>query len=101
MKYFHTFAFPYFRRHLHTQMTWNPWKRFGNSLVIEAVDLRDLPALVVPPEDCYPAAEPHLQRHQQRHRLHAVVASVNIVSHEEIIGVGALACRAGLYKSVL
>lgn len=29
----------------------------------------------------------HLQRHQQRHRLHRVVSSVHIISHEQVVSI--------------
>ena len=59
-------------------------------LVVEPVDLGDLPAFVITTEDGNAAAEPHLQCYQQSDRLHAVVASVYVVSHEQIVRVRGL-----------
>ena len=100
MKYFHTLAFPYFRRHLEAVININS-DIWTDSLVVEAVDLGDLPTLMVPSQDGDPAAEPHLQGHQQGHGLHAVVASVHVVPHEEIIGVRRLSCMVNVSQQSL
>lgn len=57
------------------------------ALVVETVDLRNLPRLVVAAEDSDPVAIAHLECYEKRHRLHRVVSSVYVVSHEEIIRV--------------
>ncbi len=49
--------------------------------------LRNLPALVVPSQDRDAVPEPDFQSNKERHGLHAVVPSIHIVSHEEIIRV--------------
>ena len=72
-------------------------------------NLCDLPRLMVASQNCDSLPETNLNKantnscvprgqlvdylesYEQGHGLHTVVASVNIVSHEEIIGVGALA----------
>ena len=56
-------------------------------LVVEPVDLGDLPAFVITTEDGNTTAEPHLQRYQQSDGLHTVVASVYVVPHEQIVSV--------------
>ena len=50
------------------------------ALVVEAVHLRDLTRLVVAPEDRDALREPDLERHQQRHRLDRVVATIDVVA---------------------
>lgn len=58
---------------------------FAQALIVKAVHLRDLPRLVIPSEDRDTLWMPHFQRHQQRHRLHTVVPSVNVVAHKEVV----------------
>jgi len=60
---------------------------FAEALVVEAVDLGDLPGLVVPSQNGHSVLEPHFVANQQCHRLHRVVASVNVVAHEKVVGV--------------
>ena len=54
----------------------------AQSLVVKAVDLRNLPALVVAPENENAVLVPHFQTHEQRHGLHGIVASIDIVPHK-------------------
>ncbi len=82
------------------------------ALVIESVDLRDLPGFVISSDqsDAVGIADlegdskvqpdqrlervherAHLERQQQQERLHAVESSVDEVAHEEIVGVGNVA----------
>ena len=44
---------------------------------------------MVPPKDAYPRRVPDLKRHQQCDSLQTVVPPVNIVPHEEVVGVRA------------
>ena len=60
----------------------------AQALVVEAVDLRDLPALVVPSDERDPVRVAHLQREQQQEGLDGVEAAVDEVAHEEVVGVG-------------
>ena len=55
------------------------------ALVVEAVDLRDLSALVVASQDRDSVLEAYFQADQQRHCLHAIVASIDIVTHEQVV----------------
>lgn len=57
----------------------------AEALIIEAVDLGDLPTLVVASENRDSVLEAHLEAHEQRHGLHAVVSTIYVVSHEEIV----------------
>ena len=47
--------------------------------------LCDLSALVVTSQNGDSVLEAHLQAHQQRHCLHAVVATIDIVAHEQVV----------------
>lgn len=57
----------------------------ADALVVEAVRLRDLPALVVPPQQRDPVRVPHLERDEQQDRLHAPEPSVHKVPQEEVV----------------
>ena len=57
------------------------------TLVVEAVDLRDLPRLVVAAEDGDAVTVPDLERDEQRRRLDRVVAAVDVVAHEQVVRV--------------
>ena len=73
----------------------------AQALVVKAVDLRDLPRLVVAAQQEDAVAVPHLERDQQRHRLDRVIATVDVVAHEEVIGVGARAANAEDFHEVV
>ena len=60
----------------------------AQTLVVEAVDLGDLATLVIAPQDRDAVLEAHLQANQQCDRLHTVVASVDVVPHEQVVCVG-------------
>ena len=60
----------------------------AQALVVEAVDLRDLPALVVASDERDAVGVAHLEREQQQKRLDRVEAAVDEVTHEEVVGVG-------------
>ena len=60
---------------------------FAQALVVEAVDLRDLPRLVVAAEDGDAVTVPDLERDEQRRRLDRVVAAVDVVAHEQVVRV--------------
>ena len=63
----------------------------AEALVVEAVHLRDLPRLMVAAEDRDALPVPDFQRHEERHSLEAVVPSIDVVSHKEVVRVGELA----------
>lgn len=46
---------------------------------------------MVAPEYGYPLLVAHLERDEQRDRLDRVVAAVDVVAHEQVVGVGAAA----------
>lgn len=59
---------------------------FSAALVVEAVDLCDLSAFVVAPEDGESVWVSHLEGEEEGHTLHAVVPSVHVISHEQVVG---------------
>ena len=61
---------------------------FSQALVIEAVHLRDLPRFVVAAEDCYAVAVAQLHGDKEGDSLDGVVPAVDVVTHEEVVGVG-------------
>jgi len=58
------------------------------AFVLEALDLSDLPALVVASQNGKALPVAHLQSDECGHTLHAVESSVDLIAHEELIGVG-------------
>ena len=63
----------------------------SQALIVEAVDLGDLTALVVAAQNGYSVWEADLERDKVGDRLNAVVASVHVVAHEEVVVIGQLA----------
>lgn len=59
----------------------------AQTLVVEAVDLRDLPRLVVAAQDHDTPRVAHLQQQQQRDALHRLVAAVHVVAQKQVVGV--------------
>lgn len=57
------------------------------TFVIKTVHLRDLSALMVSSENGNTMSVPHFQSHKKRDSLHGEIASVNVVSHEQVVGV--------------
>mmetsp|Transcript_39432 Transcript_39432/g.127611 ORF Transcript_39432/g.127611 Transcript_39432/m.127611 type:complete len:314 (-) Transcript_39432:100-1041(-) len=56
----------------------------AQALVVKAVHLRDLPRLVVAPQQRDPVRPAGLEQQQQRHRLDRVVAAVDEIAHEDV-----------------
>lgn len=63
----------------------------SQALIVEAVHLRDLFALVVATENRDSAGVANLEAHEQGNCLDRVVATIDVVSHEEIVVLGQLA----------
>mmetsp|Transcript_17003 Transcript_17003/g.38268 ORF Transcript_17003/g.38268 Transcript_17003/m.38268 type:complete len:277 (-) Transcript_17003:283-1113(-) len=59
----------------------------ADTLVVKAVDLRDLPRLVVSPQYVHPLRISDLERHEHAHGLDGIVSPVHVVPHEEVVGV--------------
>ena len=60
---------------------------FPQAFVVEAVHLCDLSRFVVSSQDGNAIAIAELHGHEQSDGLYGVVASVDIVTHEEVVGV--------------
>ena len=56
----------------------------------EDLHLSDLSAFVVTTKDCNSVGEADLEGNKERHSLHTVVATIYVVTHEEVVGVGRL-----------
>ena len=64
---------------------------FAQTLVVESVDLRDLPTFVVPPNEGDAVGVADLEGEQEEEGLDAVVAAVDKVAEKEVVLVGAFA----------
>lgn len=62
----------------------------AQALVIEAVHLRDLLGLVVTAQNGDTVRVAHLHAHEKRHGLDRVVATIDVVTHEQVVVVGQL-----------
>jgi len=60
----------------------------AQALVVEAVDLSDLARLVVTAQDRDALLESHFQADEQSDRLHAIVPTIDIVAHKQVVRVG-------------
>eukprot|EP00413_Alexandrium_margalefii_P036570 CAMPEP_0204599318 /NCGR_PEP_ID=MMETSP0661-20131031/54758_1 /ASSEMBLY_ACC=CAM_ASM_000606 /TAXON_ID=109239 /ORGANISM="Alexandrium margalefi, Strain AMGDE01CS-322" /LENGTH=341 /DNA_ID=CAMNT_0051610033 /DNA_START=99 /DNA_END=1121 /DNA_ORIENTATION=+ len=58
-----------------------------HALLVEAVDLRDLPALVVAAKQNHPLRVADLQQEDEGRRLHAAPAAVDVVAEEQVVRV--------------
>ena len=64
----------------------------SQALVVKPVDLRDLTRLVIATDQRDPIGVPYLEREEEEEGLDRVEAAVDKVAHEEVVGLGALAC---------
>lgn len=71
------------------------------TLVVEPVHLRDLSTLVVASQDRHTVSVANLQRDEEGDRLDTVVSSVDVVSHEEVVGVGRVASNSEELRQVV
>ena len=60
---------------------------FAKTLIVESINLCDLSALMVSSQDRDPGAEPDLEGDEEGDGLHAVVAPVHVVTHEQVVSV--------------
>ena len=61
---------------------------------LESEVIRQMSAFVVSAEDCYSIAVPELEGYEEGDGLDRVVASVDVITHEEVVGVGRVAADA-------
>lgn len=66
----------------------------AQALIVETVYLSNLPRLVVPTEDGDPVRVAELERHEESDGLDRVVAAVNVVAHEQVVGIGRVSTDA-------
>jgi len=59
----------------------------SEALVVEAIDLGNLAGFVITTEDCDALGISDLEGHEEGDSFDGVVSSINIVAHEEIIGI--------------
>jgi len=59
----------------------------SEALVVEPVDLSNLAGFVVTTEDCDSLRVSDLEGHEEGDGFDRVVTSINIVAHEEIVGI--------------
>lgn len=65
------------------------------------IHLSNLPAFMIPPQNRNPSSKPNLQRHQQCHRFQGVISPIDIISHEQIVGLRALSPNAKEFGQVV
>ena len=66
----------------------------SDALVVKSVDLGDLSALVVASQNVNPVRISDFPTNQHGHRLDAVISSVDVVPHEEVVGIGRVSSNA-------
>ena len=64
---------------------------FSQAFVIKSINLGNLPTFVISSKNGDSGAKSDLERDKEGDSLHAVVASVHVVAHEQVVGVGGLA----------
>ena len=64
---------------------------FSQAFVIKSIHLGNLPTFVISSKNGDSGAKSDLECDKEGDSLHAVVASVHVVAHEQVVGVGGLA----------
>mmetsp|Transcript_7045 Transcript_7045/g.18173 ORF Transcript_7045/g.18173 Transcript_7045/m.18173 type:complete len:311 (+) Transcript_7045:154-1086(+) len=80
-------------KHLHAVPPHVECVVLSQALIVEPVNLRDLPRLVVPPYQKYPVRVPHLECQEQEKGFHRVQAPVDEVTHEQVVRARAVAAH--------
>lgn len=73
----------------------------AQTLVVESIHLSDLPRFVVTTQDCYAIAVSQFEGDEQSHGLNRVVTTVDVITHEEVVGVGRVAANAEEFREVV
>lgn len=73
----------------------------AQALIVEAVHLSDLATLVIAAQDGQSLREPDLEGDEQGDSLDRVVAAIDVVSHEEVVGLGRLAANLEQLQQVV
>lgn len=63
--------------------------------------LGDLTAFVVASQNSHTVLVADFEGNQERHRLDRVVATVNVISHKQVVGVGRIAANAKQLHQVM
>ena len=66
---------------------------FAEALVVESIDLSDLTRLVIASDQSDTLRVTNFQGEQKKERLDRIVATIDEISHEQVVGVGALAAH--------
>lgn len=74
---------------------------FPQTLVVESVHLRDLPRLVVASEDGDAVAVAQFEGNKEGDGFNGVIPPVDIVTHEEVVGVGRVTANAEELREVV
>ena len=64
------------------------------ALSVESIDLRDCPGLMVAPDQAYSIRVPQFKNHQKGNGLNTMRSSINVVAHEQVVGVRAVAANS-------
>ena len=74
---------------------------FSQALVVKAVDLSDLTALVVSAEDGDSRFVAHFEGHEKSDRFEGIVSAVDVVAHEQIIGLRTCSANAKKLRQII
>jgi hypothetical protein len=66
------------------------WTIFSKAFIIKAINLSDLAWLMISSQDSNTVLVSHFQTYQQGYSLDRVIATINIVTHKEVICVRSL-----------
>lgn len=72
-----------------------------HTLVVEPVHLRYDPGLVVASQQADPVPVPDLERDEEKEDLHAVVSPIDVVPHEDVVGIRGLPADLEQLQKVL
>ena len=66
---------------------------FAEALVVESVDLSDLTRLVIASDQGDTLRVTNFQGEQKKERLDRIVATIDEIAHEQVVGIGAFAAH--------
>ena len=73
----------------------------AEAFVVETIHLRDLPRFVVSAENCHSVAISEFESNKESDGLDRVVPSVDVITHEEVVGVGRVAADAEQFREIM
>jgi hypothetical protein len=74
---------------------------FSKALVVKAVYLSNLPGFVVSTEDCYAVPVAKLESDEQCHGFDGIIAAIDVVAHEEVVGIRRVASDAEKLREIV